>query len=90
MREKELQNERMKEGERGEKERKEGRKVGRKEGRKGNGVPLQLRGLRTQLVSMRIKVPSLASLSGLRIQRCHELRHGLQMWPGSDVAVPVV
>ena len=34
---------------------------------------LCLRGLRTQLVSMRIWVPSLTSLSGSGIQHCHQL-----------------
>ena len=36
---------------------------------------------------MRIWVRSLASLSGLRIQRCPELWCGLQMWLGSQIAV---
>ena len=35
--------------------------------------PLWLSGLRTGLVSMRMRVRSLASLSGLRIQCCREL-----------------
>ena len=43
--------------------------------------PLWLSRLRTQLVSMRTQVRSLASLRGLRIRRCYELwcshRHGL-------------
>ena len=43
-----------------------------------------------RLVSMRIWVPSLASISGLRIQRCHELWHRLQTWLRSHVAVAVV
>ena len=46
--------------------------------------------LRTQLVSMRTRVQSVALLRGLRIQRCHKLRHRSQMWPGSSVAVAVV
>ena len=46
--------------------------------------------LRTQLVSMRRCVRSLASLSGLRIQHCQELRHRSQMQLGSCVAVAVV
>ena len=51
--------------------------------------PLRLNGLRTQLVSMR--VPSLASLSGLRIRPCLELwcRSQTQLGSGSDVAVAV-
>ena len=39
----------------------------------GGQFPLRLSSLRTQLVSVRTQVPSLASLSGLRIQCCHEL-----------------
>ena len=38
-----------------------------------SGVPIVVSGLRTWLVSMRIQVRSLASLSGLRIRFCHEL-----------------
>ena len=34
---------------------------------------LWFRGLRTQLVSMRIRVPSLALISGLRMWHCHKL-----------------
>ena len=49
--------------------------------------PLWLSGLRTWLVSMRMQVPSLASLNGLRIQRCRKLRHGSQIWLGSSVSV---
>ena len=37
---------------------------------------------RTPLVSMRTRVPSLASLSGLRIQRCRE--HDAARGQGSD------
>ena len=37
------------------------------------GIPTVVQQLQTQLVSMRIRVQSLASFSGLRIQRCHEL-----------------
>ena len=37
----------------------------------------------TQLVSMRIRVRSLASLSGYRIPSCHELWCRLQTWLGS-------
>ena len=39
---------------------------------------------------MRMWVQSLALLSGLRIQRCHELCRRSQMWLGSCVAVAVV
>ena len=42
-----------------------------------------------QLVSMRLRVPSLASLSGLRIRHCHELQHRSQMQLRSGVAVAV-
>ena len=45
---------------------------------------------RTQLVSMRTQVRSLASLSGLRIQRCCELWCRLKMWLGSGLALAVV
>ena len=51
--------------------------------------PLWLRALRTQLVSMRMQVLLLASLSGLRIRRCHELWCRSQMQLGSGVAVAV-
>ena len=44
-------------------------------------------GLRTQLVSMRIQVRSLASLSGLRVQRCCELWCRSQTRLGSRAAV---
>ena len=54
------------------------------------GVPIvaQLKHLR--LVTMRTGVQSLASLSGFRIQSCHELWCRLQMRLGSGVAVAVV
>ena len=53
--------------------------------------PLWLRRLRTWLVvSMRTQVQSLASLSQLRIQRCHKLWCRLQMRLGSQVAVAMV
>ena len=45
--------------------------------------------LRTWLVAMRMQVPSLASLSGLRIWHCHELWCRSQMRLGSGVAVAV-
>ena len=50
--------------------------------------PSQLSGLRTQL-SMRLRVRSLASLSGLRIRRCFELWCRSKRWLGSQVAVAV-
>ena len=39
---------------------------------------------------MKTRVPSLASLSGLRISCCHKLRYRLQTWLGSGIAVAVV
>ena len=53
------------------------------------GVPAVAQQKRTQLVSMQMWVRPLASLSGLRIQRCHELWSGWQMCLGSRVAVAV-
>ena len=44
----------------------------------------------TDMVSMRGQVPSLASLSGLRIQFCLRLWCNLQMWLRCSVAVAVV
>ena len=41
------------------------------------------------LVSLRMWVPSLASLSGLRIRRCCNLRRRFQIWLRSCVAVTV-
>ena len=46
--------------------------------------------LRTRLTSIRTRVRSLASLSGLRIWRCCELRCRLQTRLGSGVAVALV
>ena len=51
---------------------------------------LWLNGLRTQSVSMRIWVQSLAFLGELRIQRCHELQRRSWMRLRSDVAMGVV
>ena len=51
--------------------------------------PLRLSGLRTRLVSMRMRVQSLALLSGLKIQHCHKLWYRLQIRLGSSVAVAV-
>ena len=45
--------------------------------------PLEFSGLRTQLVSMSMWVPSLASLGGLRIGPCHKLWHESWMQLGS-------
>ena len=52
--------------------------------------PLQLSRLRIQLVSMTIPVCTLASLSQLRIQHCHELWCMLQIGLRASVAVAVV
>ena len=58
--------------------------------------PLRLSGLRTQLVSMRIRVQSLASLSGLRIWHCYGVGHGcgsdlklLWLWHRPAAAAPI-
>ena len=42
-----------------------------------------------QLGNMRLQVPSLASLGGLRIQCCCELWCGSKTWLGSGIAVAV-
>ena len=52
--------------------------------------PLWLRGLRTQLVYVRMWVRPLALLSGLRIWCCCEPWHSLQTWFGSGISVAVV
>ena len=52
------------------------------------GVPVVAQQQQTGLVSMRMQVQSLSSLSGLRIQPLHEL-WWLQTWLGSQVAVAV-
>ena len=49
-----------------------------------------LSGYRTRLASMRTQVPSLASLTGLRIQHCCELWCRSKMRLGSGVAVALV
>ena len=51
--------------------------------------PLWLRRLRTWLVSVRMWVRSLASLSGLRIHHCHKLQCRWQMWLRSFITVAV-
>ena len=53
------------------------------------GVPIVAQWKQAQLVSMKIWVQSLASLSGLNIRHCHELGCWSQRWLGSDVAVAV-
>jgi len=54
------------------------------------GVPIVAQWKRIRLGTMRLWVPSLASISGLRIRRCHELWRRLQMWLRSHVVVAVV
>ena len=54
------------------------------------GVPIVAQWKQIQLVSMRMQVQSLASLSRLRIWRCLELQCRSQMWLGSSVAVAMV
>ena len=51
------------------------------------GVLVMAQWLTNQLASMRTRVRSLASLSGMRIQHCHELWCSLQTWLRSRVAV---
>ena len=51
--------------------------------------PLWLSGLNTPLVSMRMQVQSLVSLTGLRIQHCRELWFRSLTWPRSGVAMAV-
>ena len=53
------------------------------------GVPIVEKQKQIQLGTMRWWVRSLASLSVLRIRRCHELWCGLQMKTGSGVAVVI-
>ena len=52
-----------------------------------SGVPVMARQKWIWLGTMRSRVQSLASLSGLRIQRCQELWCRLQTWLGSGVAM---
>ena len=54
------------------------------------GVPVVVQQKRIQLGTMRLRVRSLALLSGLRTRRCHELWCRLQMWLISCVAVALV
>ena len=53
------------------------------------GVPVTAQWKRIWLVSLRTRVWSLASLSGLRIQHCRELWCRSKMWLRSHVAVAV-
>ena len=54
------------------------------------GVPVVAPWLTIRLGTMRLQIPSLASLSGLRIQHCPELWCRSQMWLRSCIAVAVV
>ena len=54
-----------------------------------DGVPVVVSKLRTQLVSMRMWVRALASVSGLRIRHCHKLKCRSRAWLRSGVAVAV-
>ena len=53
------------------------------------GAPIVAQQKQIQLGTMRLWVRSLASLSGLRIWRCHELWCRLQMRLGSGIVVAV-
>ena len=57
--------------------------------KKKKEFPLWLSGLRTQLVSMRLWLQSLASLRGLRGHLCRKLLSRLQMCFRSRVAAPI-
>ena len=52
-------------------------------------VPVLAQWKRIRLASMRMQIRSLASVSGLRIQRCRELWCRWQMQLGSPIAVAV-
>ena len=54
------------------------------------GAPVVSQQKQIQLVSMRMRVQSLASLSELRIRCCRELWCRLEMQLGSQVAVALV
>ena len=54
------------------------------------GAPAVAQWVTNQIASMRLRVQSLARLSGLRILCCCELWCGLQTWLGSRMAVAVV
>ena len=54
------------------------------------GVPVVVQWKRIQLGTMLLRVGSLASISGLGIQRCRELQCRSQTWLGSCVAVAMV
>ena len=54
------------------------------------GVPIVEQQKQIRLGTMMLWVRSLASLSGLRIQRCYELWCRSQTWLGSHVAVALL
>ena len=54
------------------------------------GVPIMVQWIQILLGTMRLRVPSLASLSGLRMWCCHELWCSSQTRFGSSIAVAVV
>ena len=54
-----------------------------------HGVPIVVQQKGIRLGTMRLRVRSLASLSGLRLQHCHELWYRLQTQLRSSVAVAV-
>ena len=54
------------------------------------GVPIVAQWKRIQLETMKFRVRSLAVVSGLNIQCCHELWYRSQMWLRSHVAVAMV
>ena len=60
------------------------------EQKRGAGVPIMARQKQIQLGTMSFQVRFLASLSGLRIRRCHELWCRSQTWLRSSIAVAVV
>ena len=54
------------------------------------GIPVVAQQKQIRLETMRLRVPSLASLNGLTIWRCHNLWCSLRMQLRSRVAVAVV
>ena len=54
------------------------------------GVPIMAQWKQIRLETVRLRVPSLALDSGLRILPCHELWCRWQMWLGSHVVMAVV
>ena len=54
-----------------------------------HGVPIVAQWKQIWLVTMRLRVRTLALLSGLRIRHCHELWCRSQAWLGSCIAVVV-